>query len=241
MLTTGPAIQKQTNRLTAKRRASVKSRSIRLAASTDNSQAGTLVHFSSKANDHYRENEDAELLLENEMNPAIALFTIADHHALDIQQRQNGGEIPLGMFLDKPADVTLSVTVPEAYEGWILKDWENNRIYPLSAGKENKIELGRLATNIGRFSLRGESEATSNGQIVASQPNVFCYREENSNKVVVRSAEKNMVRCEVFTIDGKMSGQIRSESNEYHLPVGRGVYVVKVYFQDKTSAVMKVF
>lgn len=241
MLTTGPAIQKQTNRLTAKRRASVKSRSIRLAASTDNSQAGTLVHFSSKANDHYRENEDAELLLENEMNPAIALFTIADHHALDIQQRQNGGEIPLGMFLDKPADVTLSVTVPEAYEGWILKDWENNRIYPLSAGKENKIELGRLATNIGRFSLRGESEATSNGQIVASQPKVFCYREENSNKVVVRSAEKNMVRCEVFTIDGKMSGQIRSESNEYRLPVGRGVYVVKVYFQDKTSAVMKVF
>jgi hypothetical protein len=68
-------------------------------ASADNCQSGALVYFSQKANDHYRENEDAEVLLENEINPTIALFTIAEQRALDIQQRANGGEIPLGIYL----------------------------------------------------------------------------------------------------------------------------------------------
>ena len=114
-------------------------------------------------------------------------------------------------------------------------------MYPLSAGEANRIELGRLTTNVGRFTLRGESVATGNGQIVATQPKVFCYREESSNHIIVRSSEQSMVRCDVFTVDGRMSGQMRSESNEYRLPVGPGIYVVKVYFQDQTSAVVKVF
>ena len=242
MLMTGSEIQaKNTTRQAKKQTASDANRSIRLVASANSKQAAALVHFSSKANDHYRENEDAEVLLENEVKPAIAMFTIADQRALDIQQRQNGGEIPLGIYLEKPADVTLSVTVPEGYDGWILKDWENNRMYPLSAGEANRIELGQLTTNVGRFTLRGESVATGNGQIVATQPKVFCYREESSNHIIVRSSEQPMVRCDVFTVDGRMSGQIRSESNEYRLPVGPGIYVVKVYFRDQTSAVVKVF
>ena len=242
MLMTGPEIKKELSiQQTKKQTASVANRSIRLVASADSKQAAALVHFSSKANDHYRENEDAEILMENEMKPAIAMFTVADQRALDIQQRQNGGDIPLGIYLEKPANVTLSVTVPDDYDGWILKDWENNRIYPLSAGKENPIELGRLTTNIGRFSLSGKSVATGNGHIVATQPKVFCCREEGSNHIIVRSSEQLMVRCEVFTINGRMVGQMRSESNEYQLPVGQGIYVVKVYFQDKTSAVVKVF
>ena len=98
------------------------------------------------------------------------MFTIAEQRALDIQQRANGGEIPLGIYLAKPADVNLSITIPESYSGWILKDLDNNRIHPLLAGKENKIELGRLTTNIGRFCLKGESIATSNGVIAATQP-----------------------------------------------------------------------
>lgn len=242
MLMTGPEIKKELSiQQTKKQTASVANRSIRLVASADSKQAAALVHFSSKANDHYRENEDAEILMENEVKPAIAMFTVADQRALDIQQRQNGGDIPLGIYLEKPANVTLSVTVPDDYDGWILKDWENNRIYPLSAGKENPIELGRLTTNIGRFSLSGKSVATGNGHIVATQPKVFCCREEGSNHIIVRSSEQLMVRCEVFTINGRMVGQMRSESNEYQLPVGQGIYVVKVYFQDKTSAVVKVF
>ena len=240
MLETQPELQ-QANRLSRKQSASVASRSVRLMASADNCQSGALVYFSQKANDHYRENEDAEVLLENEINPTIALFTIAEQRALDIQQRANGGEIPLGIYLAKPADVNLSITIPESYSGWILKDLDNNRIHPLLAGKENKIELGRLTTNIGRFCLKGESIATSNGVIAATQPKVFCYRDESGGQVIVRSTEGLMRRCDVFTIDGRMSGRVQSESAEYRLPIAKGAYVVKVYLRDGTSAVVKVF
>lgn len=242
MLLTGPESKKgKTTRQTKSDATAAENRSIRLVASADSKHAAALVHFSTKANDHYRENEDAELLLENEVRPAIALFTIADQRALDIQQRQNGGEIPLGIYLERPADVTLSVTVPADYDGWTLNDWDNNRSYPLSAGEKNQIKLGQLTTNVGRFSLRGESMATSNGQIAATQPKVFCYREENGSDVIVRSSEQLMKTCEVFTADGRKAGLMRSESNEYRLPVGPGVYVLKIQFKDQTSAVVKVF
>ena len=44
-----------------------------------------------------------------------------------------------------------------------------------------------------------------------------------------------------FTIDGRMSGRVQSESAEYRLPIAKGAYVVKVYLRDGTSAVVKVF
>ena len=122
-----------------------------------------------------------------------------------------------------------------------MKDLDNNRIHPLLAGKENKIELGRLTTNIGRFCLKGESITTSNGVIAATQPKVFCYRDESGGQVIVRSTEGLMRRCDVFTIDGRMSGRVQSESAEYRLPIAKGAYVVKVYLRDGTSAVVKVF
>lgn len=242
MLVTKPEYEARPTSRQAKRPAtSEASHTVRLVASADSKQAAALVSFSSKANDHFRKNEDAELLLENEVRPTVALFTIADQRALDIQQRQNGGEIPLGFFLEKPADITLSVTIPKDYDGWILKDWENDRVYPLSAGEKNQIELGRLTSNIGRFSLRGESATTGNGHIAATQPKVICSRDESGNEIVVRSADQLMVGCEVFTVSGRMAGMKRSTANEYQLPVGQGVYVIKVYFQDQTTAVVKVF
>ena len=239
MLKTQPEITK--SRLPKEQNASMESRSIRLTASVDNCQSGALVYFSKNASDDYREDEDAEILMEKGMNPTIALFTIAGQQALDIQQRVNGGEIPLGMCLAKPAEVSLSVTMPESYVGWALHDSETNRIYPLEAGEENKIELGRQTTHVGRFYLKGESAVTSNGVITATQPRVCCYREEGGNGVIVRSSGEPMVRCEVFTIDGRMTGLMRSESTEYRLPLSKGVHVIKVCFRDGTSSVVKVF
>ena len=240
MLVTKPEMTNGRNRVEGNETVRLASRYMRLAASADSCRSGALVYFSAKANDHYRKSEDAEILLEGEMGPAIALFTIAEQHALDIQQRANGGEIPLGMYMDKPADVTLSVTVPEEFSGWSLKDLDNDKIYPLLAGKENKIELGRLTTNVGRFCLKGEFTPTSNGHIAATQPEVFCYREEGGGSVVVRSAHEPMVRCEVFAIDGRRTGLMQAESTEYRLPLAKGIHVVKVYFRDGISAVVKV-
>ena len=221
-------------------RASASENVIRLNALVENMEAGASLYFSSKANDYYRRGEDSELLMDGDVKPDVAVFTTLDGQALDIQQRVNGGEIPVGIYLSHPQEVTFSVVIPKGYDGWTLVDGLENRVYPLLAGQRNEIPLGRMTTNVGRFYLRGAS-ATSNQVITATQPKVACYSEEGSGRLIVRSLGDVMTRCEVYSVGGNMSGMSMMETYEYSLPVSPGVAVVKVYFRDGISSVFKVF
>lgn len=221
-------------------RASASENVIRLNALVENMEAGASLYFSSKANDNYRRGEDSELLMDGDVKPDVAVFTALDGQALDIQQRVNGGEIPVGIYLLRPQEVTFSVVIPKGYDGWALVDGLENRVYPLLAGQRNEIPLGRMTTNVGRFYLRGAS-ATSNQVITATQPKVTCYSEEGSGRLIVRSLGDVMTRCEVYSVGGNMSGMLMMETYEYSLPVSPGVAVVKVYFRDGISSVFKVF
>lgn len=221
-------------------RASAPENVIRLNALVENMEAGASLYFSPKANDYYRRGEDSELLMDGDVKPDVAVFTTLDGQALDIQQRVNGGEIPVGIYLSHPQEVTFSVVIPKGYDGWTLVDGLENRVYPLLAGQRNEIPLGRMTTNVGRFYLRGAS-ATSNQVITATQPKVACYSEEGSGRLIVRSLGDVMTRCEVYSVGGNMSGMSMMETYEYSLPVSPGVAVVKVYFRDGISSVFKVF
>ena len=204
------------------------------------STASAMIRFSASASDNYREREDAEILIENETPPAVAIFTTAEDRALDIQQRANGGEIPLGMYLPKPEDVTLRIAVPDEYSGWMVEDVETNRRYPLMPGEETEIHVGRLTTNVGRFYLKGQS-ATGNETITATQPKLYCYREAGSHMLVVRSGSEMMTRCEVYGMDGRLRHIGQFETDEYRFPAQKGVQIVKAYFKDGITSTVKVF
>lgn len=213
---------------------------IRLTASASDTRSSAMIRFSASASDNYREREDAEILIENETPPAVAIFTTAEDRALDIQQRANGGEIPLGMYLPKPEDVTLRIAVPDEYSGWMVEDVETNRRYPLMPGEETEIHVGRLTTNVGRFYLKGQS-ATGNETITATQPKLYCYREAGSHTLVVRSGSEMMTRCEVYGMDGRLRHIGQFETDEYRFPAQKGVQIVKAYFKDGITSTVKVF
>ena len=213
---------------------------IAITALAADTRSSAMVRFSASANDSYREREDAEILIENETPPAVAIFTTAEDRALDIQQRANGGEIPLGLYLPKPEDVTLRIAVPDEYSGWVVEDVETNRRYPLMPGEETEIHVGRLTTNVGRFYLKGQS-ATGNETITATQPKLYCYREAGSQTLVVRSGEELMTRCEVYGMDGRLRHVGQFETDEYRFPAQKGVQIVKVYFKDGITSTVKVF
>ena len=211
---------------------------IYLTALAAGKESSAVLRFSASASDYFRSGEDADILIDDEVPPAVAVFTVAGERAVDIQQRVNGGEIPLGFFLAKPEEVTLRLTVPRAYEGWLLNDAETGKSYPLRAGT-NEFPLGRMLTNVGRFSLHGDSP-TGNETITASQPRVYCFREEG-NMLVVRSEAGMMARCEVYAPSGQLSGMARYETNEYRLPVAPGAKIVRVYFTDGVTSTIKTF
>ena len=227
----------------------IEKNTISITASASDTQSSALIRFSASASDNYREREDAEILIENETPPAVAIFTTAEDRALDIQQRANGldiqqrangGEIPLGMYLPKPEDVTLRIAVPDEYSGWMVEDVETNRRYPLMPGEETEIHVGRLTTNVGRFYLKGQS-ATGNETITATQPKLYCYREAGSHTLVVRSGSEMMTRCEVYGMDGRLRHIGQFETDEYRFPAQEGVQIVKAYFKDGITSTVKVF
>lgn len=77
-----------------------------LSASASGQRSSAMLRFSASASDYYHEGEDADILIDDEVPPAIAIFTVADSHALDIQQRASGGDIPIGFVLPKADEVT---------------------------------------------------------------------------------------------------------------------------------------
>lgn len=232
MLTQQPGVSGQL-------RSSSPSDALYLSASASGQRSSAMLRFSASASNYYHEGEDADILIDDEVPPAIAVFTVADCHALDIQQRASGGDIPIGFVLPKADEVTLRIDVPEKYAGWVLNDLETGKNYALHSGT-NELELGRMLTNIGRFSLRG-SAPTGNEVISASQPRIYCFREEEGNTLVVRSADGMMARCEIYTLAGQLSGVASYETNEYHLPVPPGIKIVKVHFTDGITSTIKTY
>ena len=224
---------------TGQLRSSSPSDALYLSASASGQRSSAMLRFSASASDYYHEGEDADILIDDEVPPAVAVFTVADSHALDIQQRASGGDIPIGFVLPKSDEVTLCIDVPEEYAGWVLNDLETGKNYALRSGT-NELELGRMLTNIGRFSLRG-SAPTGNEVISASQPRIYCFREEGGNTLVVRSAEGMMARCEIYTLAGQLSGVASYETNEYRLPVPPGIKIVKVHFTDGITSTIKTY
>lgn len=211
---------------------------IRLCAETAHGQSYALLRFSDGAQDGYDEREDAEALIDPEARPEVVAFTIAGERALDIQQRKHGGAVPLGFFLgDGAREVSLSLDVPEGYAGWTLDDLETGRRHPLQEGM-NRVPLGVLTTNAGRFVLRGTS-AVANETVTAVPARIYAYRTADGGTIVVRSAEGQMAQCETFTVGGQRVSMARYDSDEYRLPAVEGVMVVKVTLADGRTETLK--
>lgn len=125
-----------------------------LTASIGNTSSQCLLRLSPSATVGYRSSEDSEFLIDNEMPPVIALFSIADEKALDIQQLNDAERIPLGFSLSNPARVQLKLSHNggDAWSHWTLVDTEKGVRTPLTQS-ETVLDVGILSTHVGRFYL----------------------------------------------------------------------------------------
>lgn len=210
-----------------------------LTAHGSGCEAGALLRFTPSASAGYLAGEDAEILVDSEVRPVIAIFSIAGGKALDIQQLDEATEIPLGFYLRSPADVTLSVRKAETgqWNGWQLFDAENGQTFPLDGG-EAVIKLGILSTNTGRFFLRN-GIATSNDGIKAADRHVYCFR-QGASSVIVRSTSGEMERCEIYSADGKPIDNVSHAASEYRMRLSPGMNLIRAYLPGMPVQVMKI-
>lgn len=211
---------------------------LQLTATAGGYASKAMLRINPAASNAYVSGEDAEVLIDNEVRPVIALFSVAGGKALDIQQLNEATEIPLGFHLKNAAAVTLSVdkAVAGDWTGWSLQDAETGLRYPLD-NPSTTIDLGVLSTNIGRFYLKNET-ATGNEAIEASGNTVYCTRQA-AEQALVRSTAGNMARCEVYSATGSRVDEVVGEASEYHLRLVPGVNIIKVYMPDGKTQVFK--
>lgn len=210
-----------------------------LSATAGKHVANTLVRLSAAASKAYVPGEDAELLVDNEVRPAIALFSVAGGKSLDIQQLDGADRIPLGFYLQTPDTVSLTIRKSGSgeWDGWYLSDIQLQKNYPLEAA-ETVIPLGVLSTNVGRFFLV-KGNPTANESIADGDIRCYCYR-EGTDRIVVRSTNAPMKRCEIYSASGTLVDRANGESTEYRLRPTSGVNIIKVYPEGKEPQVFKV-
>ena len=210
-----------------------------LSATAGKHVANTLVRLSAAASKAYVPGEDAELLVDNEVRPAIALFSVAGGKSLDIQQLDGADRIPLGFYLQTPDTVSLTIRKSGSgeWDGWYLTDIQLQKNYPLEAA-ETVIPLGVLSTNVGRFFLV-KGNPTANESIADGDIRCYCYR-EGTDRIVVRSTNAPMKRCEIYSASGTLVDRANGESTEYRLRPTSGVNIIKVYLEGKEPQVLKV-
>lgn len=209
-----------------------------LAANTGSYTTKAMLRINPDASGSYVAGEDAEVLIDNEVRPIIALFSVADGKALDIQQLNERTEIPLGFHMERPAAVSLSIShaSQSLWVGWSLLDAQTGKRYPLDS--TTAIDLGLLSTNIGRFFLKNET-ATGNENMELPDNRIYCSRVDASELVIVRSTIAKMSGCEVYSITGERIDQATSAATEYRLRLVPGVNLIKVSLSDGTSQVFK--
>ena len=123
------------------------------------------------------------------------------------------------------------------WDGWYLSDIQLQKSYPLEAA-ETVIPLGVLSTNVGRFFLV-KGNPTANESISDGEIQCYCYR-EGTDRIVVRSTNAPMKRCEIYSASGTLVDRANGESTEYRLRPTSGMNIIKVYPEGKEPKVFKV-
>ena len=98
--------------------------------------------------------KNASLLLDEEANPEVAVYTVADGKALSIHYQQTDERIPLGFYMKQVGDIQLSFESRNAaWKGWRLVDSQTGQVY----GLDEMVTLKSVASGSGRFYLEKEN------------------------------------------------------------------------------------
>lgn len=128
---------------------------LRITATAGGASASTLLIINPRASASFVPGEDAEMLMDNEVQPEITVFSESDGRALDIQQLSSEVlRIPLGISTSTTATVTLTLNhqVGDAWSYWELEDTRYGHRYPLTE-YSIEVDVGNIGTHVGRFYL----------------------------------------------------------------------------------------
>lgn len=177
-----------------------------ITATTDTIQAQARVIFNEQASCDYVPGEDASLLVDQDIVPHIAIYTVAGEKAADIQQTPETDCMMLGMWMKEKAPVTLRIEGVDS-ESWHLYDALTHQLYDVTSNPGIRIE--NMQTNIGRYLLvRGDAME----RLSLGTDNVVITIPGNGMLQVLSTDATVLTSCEVYNAEGRLVSQWRGEA-----------------------------
>lgn len=129
---------------------------LRIMAVNGNCSTQCLVRLKPDSHQNFRNGEDSRMLYDRENPPAVAVFTVADGVATDIQQvpASQKRSIDLGWRMQHSGDVTLylSHAPGSEWKNWMIENRQTGQRISLN-NPETVVKLGKQSTRVGGWRL----------------------------------------------------------------------------------------
>lgn len=206
-----------------------------IEACADSTIAYAKVVFNNTSEAAYVPAEDATLLVDDEIKPRVAVYTIADGRAVDIQQTPDADCISIGLAMSKEAPLTLKFT-GRAISQWQLYDAQTRHLYDLSVS--DSVSLGRVDTNAGRFTL---VKAGTEDKLNLENQGLLVYRTAPRGITVASADQLPIKHCAVYSADGHLISQWEGEAMSVEgIKAETGVNMVRAIKSDGATYTQKV-
>lgn len=122
-----------------------------MVAEKDERVSSCVLYRSSEASNSLKEGEDVRTMIDAIEAPVVAVFSMADGKAADIQQFSDSEQIDLGLILRRNGTVKLKFKHDGSWDDWYLLDRQTSRVYFLNEAVEVVLENATSGNN--RLSL----------------------------------------------------------------------------------------
>ena len=178
---------------------------------------------------------EAKTLIDNEVSPKVAVFTVADGTAYDIHPSDGRAYIPVGILTSAADTLTFSF---ETAGNADLADYElydnvTGTAYPL----DNELTFSNMGTSVGRFALRDRRASSSLEDGMAAS----IYVAVQDGRAIIRSSQPDIMKVEVYTAGGVKTGGLTSKGTvEAAVNIDKGVNIVRVTLESGEVKTFKV-
>ena len=124
---------------------------LRVVAEKDERISSCVLYRSAEASNSLKEGEDVRTMVDAIEAPVVAVYSMADGKAADIQQFSDSEQIDLGLILRRSGTVKLKFKHDGSWDDWYLLDRQTSRVYFLNEAVEVVLENATSGNN--RLSL----------------------------------------------------------------------------------------
>lgn len=124
---------------------------LKVVAESRDKSSSCVLYRSSEASNSLKEGEDVRTMVDAIEAPVVAVYSMADEKAADIQQFSDSEQIDLGLILRRSGTVKLKFKHDGSWDDWYLLDRQTSRVYFLNEAVEVVLENATSGNN--RLSL----------------------------------------------------------------------------------------